>query len=47
MNRVLCEEGGEVLHVIEMNTGREKLRSYRILSKDCTECSLLLGEGHS
>jgi hypothetical protein len=41
MDRVLCEEGAEVLHVIEMNIGREELRNYRVLSKDCTACSWL------
>jgi len=39
IDRVLCEEGTVVLHVIEMNIGREELGNCRVLSKDCTACT--------
>jgi hypothetical protein len=41
MDRAVCEEGTEVLHVTEMNNGREELRNYGVLSKDCTACRWL------
>jgi len=47
MDGVLCEEGTEILHVIEINIGREELRTIQFSARTVQHVVGYLSDGHN